>query len=340
MDKFDRVRDIFSLYTGNIDIVVIGETWLKENCTNLYHIDGFRSFFSCRPDSLGGGLAVYVKQTIKVSVPKIEHDNGMHHIHVIVHANALPFHVHAVYRPPSYDFSRFLTTMDSIITAQGIDTSCVIVGDVNVPNNHQDNPLVREYSNLLRCYNFEVTNTYTTRPASNNILDHVVCSEAVKNKVVNETILTDISDHYPILSTFKLGRTVEKRTLEKIIVDKQKLNDAFENAVSGLAYESAEDRLYKVMDLYKTLREKFSKKVVVQAKIKGHCPWMNFDLWKLLRIKENVLASCKRYPNESRPKELLAHISKMVQRTKDNCKKKPTMVIYSVATIRSKVGKT
>lgn len=48
---------------------------------------------------------------------------------------------------------------------------------------------------------------------------------------------------------------------------------------------------------------------------------MNFDLWKLLRIKENVLASCKRRPSARRPRELLAHVSKMVQRAKDKCKK-------------------
>lgn len=127
-------------------------------------------------------------------------DDGRHHIHLVVHADSAPFHVHAIYRPPSYEFSRFLATIDEICAGQRNDASCVIVGDVNVPVNHQSSPAVREYNNLLRCYNFEVTNTYTTRPASNNILDHVVCSDAVMRNVLNETILSDISDHYPIIS--------------------------------------------------------------------------------------------------------------------------------------------
>lgn len=45
LNKFDKIKDILSLYTGNVDIVVVGETWLKESNTNLYSIDGFRSFF-------------------------------------------------------------------------------------------------------------------------------------------------------------------------------------------------------------------------------------------------------------------------------------------------------
>lgn len=304
-----------------MDIVVVGETWLKENHTNLYNIDGFRSFFSCRPDSSSGGIAVYVKQTIKLSLQKNEHDDGQHHIHLVIHAESSPFHVHAVYRPPSYDVTRFMAMIDGICMGHGVDASCVIVGDVNIPVNHQSSSVVRQYNNLLRCYNFEVTNTYTTRPASNNILDHVVCSDVVRRNVVNETILSDISDHYPILSTFKLHRAIEKRTLEKIIVNTRGLGEAFETAVEELVYESAEERLCKVIDLYKSLKERFSKKVAVQAKIKGYCPWMNFDLWKLLRIKENVLASCKRRPSESGPRELLARVSKLVQRAKDKCKK-------------------
>lgn len=143
--------------------------------------------------------------------------------------------MHAVYRPPSYDFPRFLLMKDAIITAQGIDASCVIVGDLNVSVNQHDSTVVREYCNLLNRYNFAVTNSHITRPVSNNILDHVVCSESVLPNVVNETILTDISDHYPIISTFKLSRTIQKRELQKTVVYNQKLNEAFRSQLETLS---------------------------------------------------------------------------------------------------------
>ncbi|XP_055529485.1 uncharacterized protein K02A2.6-like [Wyeomyia smithii] len=77
LEKFDRIKDVLSMYTVNIDIIVTSETWLKQDRTSLYNIRGFRSFFSCRSDSSGGGLAVYVSEAIKSNLGKVEHDDGL-----------------------------------------------------------------------------------------------------------------------------------------------------------------------------------------------------------------------------------------------------------------------
>lgn len=321
LDKFERIEEFLTLYRGNIDIVVIGETWIREDHKQLYQIDGYRSIFSCRPDAIGGGLAMYVRSSITFDEIENHHESGYHHIHIRINMSGSPFNVHGVYRPPSFHSTAFLSKLEAIIAVQRSGSSSVVVGDMNIPVNLMNSNITREYTDLLNCYNFTVTNTIPTRPVSNNILDHVICSESV-NCAVNETIPTEISDHSMVLSTFNLAKAYEIRTLEKTIINNSRLNEAFQVDVRSIPQGSAEERLVYVINLYNTLKNRFSRKVSVKARIKGYCPWMTFDLWKLIRIKQNILASCRRRPMENQPRELLQHISKKVQQVKIESKKR------------------
>lgn len=331
MNTFDRFKEVLELYRGVIDVIVIGETWVKADRTQLYSIDGYHKVFSCRPDSRGGGLAVYVRSTISFDEVINEHFNGFHHVHISLDIGELPFHIHAVYRPPGFDLSAFFSKLDSICATGGRHSSSIIVGDINIPTNVSNCRIVDEYTNLLNCYNYSVSNNCPTRPASGNILDHTICSDALHCTVVNETIYTDISDHCLVLSTFRLQKPIEQRRLEKTIVYNQKLNIAFQNAMATLPEGSAEIKVQFVLNTYKALKEQFSRTVSVEAKIKGFCPWMSFDIWKLIKIKNNLLRSQKRNPNNIRCKELLDHVSKKVQRAKDQAKKEYFSKLFSTS---------
>lgn len=326
-EKLDYVRELLTMYPHKIDVVVIGETWIKEDRIQCSQIVGYRSIFSCRPESQGGGLAVFIREPIVYEIVSNTHNQGLHHIHIHLDAGA-EFHLHAVYRPPSFSCSAFLEKFEAVLSAH-VRSNCVIVGDVNIPFNQMDNTIVQEYSNQLQCYNFAVTNSYTTRPSSGNILDHVVCSESLQSVVMNETIHSDESDHCLILSTFKLQKTVTVRSLEKTIVDNTKLNAAFVTGLSNLPQSSPENRLKYVVSMYQELKEKFSRKVTVQAKIKGYCPWMTFNLWKLIRIKENISRSYRKHPTNTQQQELWLHISRKVQQAKRLAKKNYYSKIFS-----------
>lgn len=321
LEKFDAVKEFLALYSGQIDMVVIGETWVKAERKSLFGIEGYRSIFSCREDTLGGGLAVFVKSKFEFEEVACLHDEGMHHIHLRMKLDESDFDVHAIYRPPSFDLAQYFRKIDSICSTHRKSASCVIVGDMNIPVNLVNRGVVSEYLDLLRCYNFLVTNSYSTRPASNNILDHVVCSENVQGNVTNETIFTDISDHCFVLSSFQFKRSVKMMTLEKNIVNHTKLNDAFHAAMQNMPQGNANDKLLYVLNTYQSLKEKFSSTVTVQAKIKGCCPWMTFELWKLISMKDKILKNSKRRPGDIGLQESLAHISRKVQHAKMWAKK-------------------
>lgn len=320
LDKFDDLKLLLTRYPGTIDVLVIGETWVKNERKNLYNIEGYKSIFSCRPDSLGGGVAVFIKETIRFNEILVEHTDGYHHVHVRLNVGS-HFNIHAIYRPPSLEPLVFMPKLEAILAESNRNASCVIVGDINIPVNQTSNKLSEDYLNLLACYNFSITNSYATRPASNNVLDHVVCSESLFSSVVNETTSTELSDHSMILSTFNLQKTVTKILLEKTITNYVKLNEAYHIALRNLPEGSPEEKLIYAIDKYQLLKAQYSKTVSVVANIKGYCPWMTLDLWKLSKMKDNVLSNSKKRPNDNHLKELLEYVSKLLQTEKQRAKR-------------------
>lgn len=153
---------------------------------------------------------MYVRDTIAFDEMVNVHDRGFHHIHIRLNVSSSPFDIHAVYRPPSYIYSEFLKIFDNIFSNQQNSKYCMLIGDVNFPVNRTNCPMVQAYNQLLKCYNFVITNTFPTRPASKNVLDHVVCSDALLGCVVNETLPTDFSDHCFVLSSICLKNPVQK----------------------------------------------------------------------------------------------------------------------------------
>lgn len=215
INKFDQLKEILQLYSGTVDVIVIGETWVRSDRQQLYNIDGFRKLFSCRPDSQGGGLGVYVRSAISFDEMSNEHVNGLHHVHIRLDVGESPIHIHAIYRPPSFDLATFFSILDLIGAEAGHSGSTIIVGDINIPINRPGCRIVDEYMNLLTCYNLFVSNTYPTRPSSGNILDHVITSIPLDCSTVNETIHSDISDHCLVLSTFYLQKPIKTQHLQK-----------------------------------------------------------------------------------------------------------------------------
>lgn len=172
--KFDSILQTLDACKTIIDVVVIGETWLTKENSKIYKIPGYESWFSCRNES-NGGLAIFVSSNITSSVVKNVYINGLHHIHVQIKLNGHAYDLHGIYRPPSYDFAEFHVFLENILANTCQSRPCFIVGDVNVPINNSNNNVVVKYKTLLESYGFICSNTFTTRPVSENILDHCIC---------------------------------------------------------------------------------------------------------------------------------------------------------------------
>lgn len=106
LSKFDRVRELLDRFRERVDIIVLGETWLTNDKTGLYFLNGYTGFFSCRDDQ-HGGLALFIRNDLKFNLCSNRTIDGFHHIHIQLLTKGKQLQVHAVYRPPSFDARRF-----------------------------------------------------------------------------------------------------------------------------------------------------------------------------------------------------------------------------------------
>lgn len=321
LPKFDCVSELLDRYGRRVDIVVLGETWLKMERTRLYSINGYRGIFSCREES-HGGLAIFLRGDLKYTLRANRTVEGFHHIHITLQTTGKPLQLHAMYRPPSFEARRFLSEVESMINSGGSNQDYILVGDMNVPVNLLSNNIASEYTRLLESYDTLVTNTVTTRESSGNILDHVICSGRIAGDVINETVVNDLSDHSFIVSHWFLQNVATKHTFTKTIINHDRLNQMFiENSTQFPESASASDKLEHVITSYNSLLAQCTKIVTLDAKLKDHCPWMTFDLMKLIRIKENALRRHRRHPGDVAAKELLERAVKLLQQKKIQCKR-------------------
>lgn len=190
----------------------------KKHKTALFEISGYNSVFVCRAESSGGGLAVFVRKEHRTQIRTVQNIPDFHHIHLEITNMSRLLNLHAFYRPPSQSHEPFLKKLEDIISSCPPSNDCIIVGDINIPVNKPDVPMVKHYQSLITSYNYAITNEHSTRSASGSILDHSLCSNSLLQRIHNDTVFHDVSDHNFVITTisctFKSFRTkLEKKKL-------------------------------------------------------------------------------------------------------------------------------
>lgn len=216
LDKFDTIKEFLHRFESPVDVLVVGETWVKEGSTGLYGINDYTAEFFSRLDS-HGGLVVYYRSNLKCEVIKNVNNNGCHYICLRLQHAGKSIDLVAIYRPPSYPLIDSFGIIDRIMSELASE-HIILAGDMNVPVNITTSTTVQEYLCLLESFNLQITNTFTTRPSSGNILDHMICSNTFAHTLVNETIFNEVSDHSILVSSFNWHTTKNLRVLEKQIV--------------------------------------------------------------------------------------------------------------------------
>ena len=64
--NFDKLKDSVKGLYFPFDVIAVSETWLKDNDTSSsYSIDGYSSFHCSRLNKTGGGVALYINETLQ-----------------------------------------------------------------------------------------------------------------------------------------------------------------------------------------------------------------------------------------------------------------------------------
>ena len=286
--------------THNIDIITLSEIHLSnsENLS-LYKINGYDEVFRCRPEGKGGGVCVYLKNSIcwerrhdleKDSIESIWLELFFHKSHSVL--------LCCVYRPPnssSYLSKTFNINFND--TLQTVTKETIIMGDCNA-NFTKDNDN-REFKSILSLNGFKQLIRQPTRVTkeSSTIIDIIASNkDNIKNvKVIPSTL----SDHEMVGCLRKINykqfpsKTIRCRNLTNY--DPCALNRDLEHTDWDPVYNAS--TVNQCVDAFNNILETAfdNHAPTINKKIKGRlCPWLNPNLKAKMNDRDKLMRKAKK----------------------------------------------
>ena len=224
LNKIDLLRGLACV--EKFDIIALTETWLDMSGKVFnpeVKIDGYTLFYKDRENRRGGGVALYVRDTLQCCInSKIKTDNKTESLWVDIKEGSHSVILGLVYRPPSASQEINSSLWQEIDRASRYRQTCVI-GDFNF-RNIDWNLMVgnRESEEFLKVLQDNFLKQLVTEPTrGNNILDLILTNrEEIINQVDVGGKLAN-SDHCEIRCKIKWEKTqrnTEFLTLGELIL--------------------------------------------------------------------------------------------------------------------------
>ena len=164
------------------DIVSITETWLNINEKHLVseiNIPGYNMFLNCRETKRGGGVILYIKDTINAMEVNKTNRSAYESVYVKIKINKKLLIIATIYRPPKTTLENDKLLYEEIETIVSTKTS-IICGDFNLPHiNWRLFTSDNEGSRLIKLMKKLYLSQFVREPTlDNNILDIVLASDS------------------------------------------------------------------------------------------------------------------------------------------------------------------
>ena len=186
----------------SFDILILTETWARCETHSLHHLQGYNSIHNYRDGKKGGGVSIYVRESIRcepIDAFNISTEN-IECVGVKVYHNpsdSISFL--GVYRPPRGNKRIFIDELENILGLNEFSPKTVITGDFNICLLKEDYcDLTRRFINTLMSFNFHPSITRPTRIGNDDslsIIDHVWSNCEIPYHGI---LLSDITDHFPV----------------------------------------------------------------------------------------------------------------------------------------------
>ena len=190
---------------NKIDIFGISESKLNESHpTEHFALNGFQlPFRKDRTENRGGGLLIYVKDTINCSRREDLESHDLEHIWLeIKQSHAKPFLLCIIYRQPDARSAWKDSFEINIENVQLEDKEILLLGDFN--RDLVNARVNREWVNFTSSLGFTQLITNPTRECNNSqtLIDHIY-SDNPQNIMWTSVPNLGLSDHFPIFCSRK-----------------------------------------------------------------------------------------------------------------------------------------
>ena len=218
--SFNRNGDEFLGYLYNcehvFDIIILTETWAKDETHTFCNIPGYNSTHNSRENRRGGGVSIYLKESIDFSVIETINisENFIEAIAVTFQSeqSGQKVNVLGIYRPPNGDAELFTASMSDILHGHNLSANeTIIAGDFNICLLNEYSTVTRNFTNMMNGYFFRPVITRPTRFKENTatVIDHIWVNNV--HDVNSGIFYCDITDHCPVFCRINtLTKTKDK----------------------------------------------------------------------------------------------------------------------------------
>lgn len=200
----NKLHDINSLLLSHdIDILLLTESNLNSSFpSSLLEVTGYSSWRKDREKRKGGGLLIYAKNSLKVSVVEKSLMRASESLCIDVKLSRRKrAYILLVYRPPNSNKEAFISSFEDTINAFNKEDYLFILGDMNIDLLSTDHcPFRKRYMDIIHAYDFLQVVSSPTRMGNmkNSLLDHLIIKKGLSH-YTSRVIDVPFSDHEAIL---------------------------------------------------------------------------------------------------------------------------------------------
>ena len=209
--NFDEFGVLLDTLNRLPDVLVVTETWFSSDTSR--EISGYYGYHLFRSGKRGGGVSVYIKDTlISTSVTDKTFLTDIIEVNTVVvtlNSNINIYFV-AIYRPPEKQHvSDFNISLGNLIGSFSGNARVYVVGDINI-DLLQRNENANEYCAILQSLSYVPLITIPTRvtDTTETLLDHIWTNQL--HNINSGTVHVSTTDHFPVFASthFDEGREV------------------------------------------------------------------------------------------------------------------------------------
>lgn len=313
-EKFDSLISTLDLLKKEWSLIIITESWLNNQETARYNLNGYNKESYCRKRKKGGGILMFIHKNLSYSTTRnkfteanseslsIRLTNGKKYLNTIITA---------IYRPPtSGSTDKFLEELDEELEYRNSNRDkVIIIGDINI-DYIKDSPDSREYTQVLNSNFFAQLITEPTRKTLNtkSCIDHIITNVNFFTHAAG-TLATDLSDH-DMVFLLDLGDHKKERqelnnkskfnyklySKETLVseLEKQNLNEILDTNDVNIAYTNLITKISKAIDYFYTTP---TNKKINKISVPRH-PWISHSILKYIKLKADKYELTKKYPQD------------------------------------------
>ena len=305
------------LYFKNLNmtfsVIGLSETWIQESNVLISGIDGYKCEHVYREKKTGGGVSLFVKNSIDYTKRDdlIMLNDSIETVFIEVEANILKtlnnVIIGVIYRPPNSDINSFMSDLKCILSKLDKEKKCIyVMGDFNLNLLNMDNHLpTSEFLEIMYSFSyFPLINKPTRiKKDSATLIDNIFCNTFSKDIVVDSGIFfTDISDHFPIFSINSYGKSSDSvRYVRKRIFNNTNIQK-FVNQISMINWDDVlhcQDAQEAFTKLYNHITHCFNvcfPLVKVKLNYRNRKQWLSTGLKESIKNKNKLYVKSVKFP--------------------------------------------